>query len=222
MNISIPLFKFYSDLQDLENTLLIIENKKVLYNVLKDIGNGCIYEEFIELLDDNNRKQKINDHIDFIPSVLTIDVNNKKNINSLLKLIKKCCEEDIKVSVESINKMLRKSFEEIRLEIPIEIIEDIDVDNDDYLKILGIKIFEDDVSLLERINTYIKATYELRSIKIFVFYGLFTLLEENEVKLLLNTCQYYDIKIINIENIDINTQCFIDKLILDKDICLLK
>lgn len=222
MNISIPLFKFYSDLQDLENTLLIIENKKVLYNVLKDIGNGCIYEEFIELLDDNNRKQKINDHIDFIPSVLTIDVNNKKNINSLLKLIKKSCEEDIKASVESINKMLRKSFEEIRLEIPIEIIEDIDVDNDDYLKLLDIKIFEDDVSLLERINTYIKVTYELRSIKIFVFYGLFTLLEENEVKLLLNTCQYYDIKIINIENLDIITECFANKLILDKDICLLK
>ena len=107
MNISIPLFKFYSDLQNLENTLIIIENKKVLYNVLKDISNGCIYEEFIELLDDNNRKQKLGDYIDFIPTVLTIDVNNKKNINALLKLIKKSCDENIKENVELLNDILR-------------------------------------------------------------------------------------------------------------------
>lgn len=222
INISIPLFNFYKNDEDMENYLLVVENKKILYSLLKDIGNNCIYEEYIQVYDENEKKLKVNEYIDFVPSILSIDINNKKNINSLYKLIKRICNDDIKQFMKDINEILKNSFNLIRLDIPLDIIENIDIDEDDYLKLINIKIVDNDESILERINSYIKTTYELRNIKIYVFYNLFSFLDEDEIKLLINNCQYYDIKIINIENNDLNFTNVFNKIILDKDICLLK
>ena len=86
---------------------------------------------------------------------------------------------------------------------------------------INIKIVDNDNDLLERLNTYINTVYELRDIKVFVVYGLFSLLEEEQVALLIKNCEYLGVTIIDIENTDIKTKCIFNKQILDKDICLL-
>ena len=222
IRIFLPLFYYYEFVENFDSLLLIIENKKVLYNFLKDLLGGCLQEENIQLFDENNKRIKNSDYIDFVPSIFDIDVNNKKNINALIKFIKKTCYENIKEATTSIEEILKKSFDFLKLEIPLDVLDNIDINEDDYFKLLDIKIIDDDINLLERITTYIKTSFELRSIKIFVFYGLFSLLEEEEVRYLLKECQYLDVKIINIEHSDISTNCFSNKVILDKDICLLK
>lgn len=222
IRILLPLFNCYEFVENFDSLLLIIENKKVLYNFLKDLLGGCLQEENIQLFDENNKHIKNSDYIDFAPSIFDIDVNNKKNINALIKFIKKTCYENIKEATTSIEETLKKSFDFLKLEIPLDVIDNIDINEDDYFKLLDIKIIDDDINLLERITTYIKTSFELRSIKIFVFYGLFSLLEGEEVRYLLKECQYLDVKIINIEHSDISTNCFSNKIILDKDICLLK
>jgi len=222
ITISIPLFNINENIDEITNYLLIVENKKLLYKLLKDMGNGCIYEEMIQIYDENNRKLKNLDYIDFIPSIISIDINNKKNINALIRQIKKNFGENIKTSIGVLNNYLKELFNNIRLEIPFPIIEDIDLEDDDIIKLMNIKIDDNDVSLLERINSYIQVSYELRGIKIYIFYGLFSLLESNEIETLLKNCKYYDIILVDIENFDIQNQTCFDKLILDQDICLIK
>ena len=222
ISLSIPSFNIFEKIEDLNNYLLIIENKRVLYNFLKDIGNGCIYDELIQIYDVNNRKLKNIDYIDFVPSILSLDINNKKNVNALIRLVKKSHQEDIKNSINVLNRFLKDLFNNIRLEIPFSIIENIELEEDDILKLMDIKIEDNDQNLLERINTYIQTSFELRNIKIFVFYGLFSLLEDQEINSLIKNCKYYDIIVVDIENINIQTNSDFHKLILDKDICLIK
>lgn len=222
INLSISTFNIFENIDILNNYLLIIQNKKELYKFLKDIGNGCIYDELIQVYDENNRKLKNSDYIDFVPSILSIDINNKRNINALIRIIKKSQEEPLKNSINVLNKYLKDLFNNIRLEIPFTIIDNIELEEDDIIKLMDIKIEDNDQNLLERINTYIQTSFELRNIKIFVFYGLFSLLEDQEVDSLIKNCKYYGIIIVDIENIDIQTSIDFNKLILDQDICLLK
>lgn len=222
INLSISKFDIFENIDVLNNYLLIIQNKKELYKFLKDIGNGCIYDELIQVYDENNRKLKNSDYIDFVTSILSIDINNKRNINALIRIIKKSQEESLKNSINVLNKYLRDLFNNIRLEIPFTIIDNIELEEDDIIKLMDIKIEDNDQNLLERINTYIQTSFELRNIKIFVFYGLFSLLEDQEVDSLIKNCKYYGIIIVDIENIDIQTSIDFNKLILDQDICLLK
>lgn len=222
INLSISTFNIFENIDVLNNYLLIIQNKKELYKFLKDIGNGCIYDELIQVYDESNRKLKNSDYIDFVPSILSIDINNKRNINALIRIIKKSQEEPLKNSINVLNKYLKDLFNNIRLEIPFTIIDNIELEEDDIIKLMDIKIEDNDQNLLERINTYIQTSFELRNIKIFVFYGLFSLLEDQEVDSLIKNCKYYGIIIVDIENIDIQTSIDFNKLILDQDICLLK
>ena len=110
ISLSIPLFNIFEKIEVLNNYLLIIENKRVLYNFLKDIGNGCIYDELIQIYDENNRKLKNIDYIDFVPSILSLDINNKKNVNALIRLVKKSHQEDIKNSINILNRFLKDLF----------------------------------------------------------------------------------------------------------------
>ena len=136
--------------------------------------------------------------------------------------MKKTCYDNIKETTRDIEILLRHSFNKLKLEVPLDVINDIDIDEDDYFKLVNVKIVDEDIDLLERIINYIKASYELRNIKLFVFYGLNTLLDEDEISSLIKECQYLDVKLINVENIDNILKCFSNKIILDRDICLLK
>ena len=104
----------------------------------------------------------------------------------------------------------------------MDLINDIDLEEDDLIKMLNLKIKDESKSLLEKIMIYIKTAIELRKVKFFIFISLSTYLEEDEIKLLLKNCQLFDVSIINIESHKPDFINFDKKIIIDKDICLLK
>ena len=88
ISLCIHPFDFIQNEKDICHQLLIIENKKMLYSFLKDMASGGIYKEYFEIYDENNKKLKNGDYLDFILSLLYLDINNKKNINALIKFLK--------------------------------------------------------------------------------------------------------------------------------------
>lgn len=222
ISLCIHPFDFIQNEKDICHQLLIIENKKMLYSFLKDMASGGVYKEYFEIYDENNKKLKNGDYLDFVLSLLYLDINNKKNINALIKFLKSSCSDMLHEVTQSISIKIQEIFNLLRLESPVDIISNIDFTEDDYFKLANLSIVEDDQSILERIHTYIKVSYELRKIKIFIFYNLYSLLDNDDIEKLLRSCSYFDIKIINIEPNNIENHCFSNKKILDKDICLLE
>lgn len=218
--LAINALNICDDISNIDSYLLVIKNKKILYKILSN--SDLQYEDsYIQILDENYKELKLSDYIDFISSIINLDSNSKKNLNVLIRRIKKEEIEILRSTSEKINEILEECAKQIKINSPINISYDIEVDEDDIIKLLSLSLQDDSPDLIERINNYINISFELRRIKIFIFYNLLAFLEENELDSLIRTNKYNGIKIIDIENVEFKTSIFDHIKILDEDICVI-
>lgn len=218
--LAINALNICDDISNIDSYLLVIKNKKILYKILSN--SDLQYEgSYIQILDENYKELKLSDYVDFISSIINLDSNSKKNLNVLIRRIKKEEIEILRSTSEKINEILEECAKQIKVNSPINISYDIEVDEDDIIKLLSISLQDDSPDLIERINNYINISFELRGIKIFIFYNLLAFLEENELDSLIRTNKYNGIKIIDIENVEFKTSIFDHIKILDEDICVI-
>lgn len=218
--LTINALNICDDISNIDSYLLVIKNKKILYKILSN--SDLQYENsYIQILDENYKELKLSDYVDFISSIINLDSNSKKNLNVLIRRIKKEEIEILRSTSEKINEILEECAKQIKVNSPINISYDIEVDEDDIIKLLSISLQDDSPDLIERINNYINISFELRGIKIFIFYNLLAFLEENELDSLIRTNKYNGIKIIDIENVEFKTSIFDHIKILDEDICVI-
>lgn len=218
--LAINALNICDDISNIDSYLLVIKNKKILYKILSN--SDLQYEDsYIQILDENYKELKLSDYVDFISSIINLDSNSKKNLNVLIRRIKKEEIEILRSTSEKINEILEECAKQIKINSPINISYDIEVDEDDIIKLLSISLQDDSPDLIERINNYINISFELRGIKIFIFYNLLAFLEENELDSLIRTNKYNGIKIIDIENVEFKTSIFDHIKILDEDICVI-
>ena len=218
--LAINALNICDDISNIDSYSLVIKNKKILYKILSN--SDLQYEDsYIQILDENYKELKLSDYIDFISSIINLDSNSKKNLNVLIRRIKKEEIEILRSTSEKINEILEECAKQIKINSPINISYDIEVDEDDIIKLLSISLQDDSPDLIDRINNYINISFELRGIKIFVFYNLLAFLEENELDSLIRTNKYNGIKIIDIENVEFKTSIFDNIKILDEDICVI-
>ena len=218
--LAINALNICDDISNIDSYLLVIKNKKILYKILSN--SDLQYENsYIQILDENYKELKLSDYVDFISSIINLDSNSKKNLNVLIRRIKKEEIEILRSTSEKINEILEECAKQIKVNSPINISYDIEVDEDDIIKLLSISLQDDSPDLIERINNYINISFELRGIKIFIFYNLLAFLEENELDSLIRTNKYNGIKIIDIENVEFKTSIFDHIKILDEDICFI-
>lgn len=218
--LAINALNICDDISNIDSYLLVIKNKKILYKILSN--SDLQYEDsYIQILDENYKELKLSDYVDFISSIINLDSNSKKNLNVLIRRIKKEEIEILRSTSEKINEILEECTKQIKINSPINISYDIEVDEDDIIKLLSLSLQDDSPDLIDRINNYINISFELRGIKIFVFYNLLAFLEENELDSLIRTNKYNGIKIIDIENVEFKTSIFDHIKILDEDICVI-
>ena len=218
--LAINALNICDDISNIDSYLLVIKNKKILYKILSN--SDLQYENsYIQILDENYKELKLSDYVDFISSIINLDSNSKKNLNVLIRRIKKEEIEILRSTSEKINEILEECAKQIKVNSPINISYDIEVDEDDIIKLLSISLQDDSPDLIERINNYINISFELRGIKIFIFYNLLAFLEENELDSLIRTNKYNGIKIIDIENVEFKTSIFDHIKILYEDICVI-
>lgn len=212
----------YEDILENNNSIMIIiENKKYFYNFIIDLQLSYSEINSIKLFDEKEKELKNTDYIEVIPSIFTMDINNKKNISALLKIIKTSNKELIQNNLIDINNKLEQFSNHLKLETDITFESNVDFSDDELLKVLNIYIDCDKQSLLEIIYQYINTTYELRNIKIFVFISLLDYLDDDELKLLLKNCKLLGVILVNIEIKDNNFVGFHKKFILDKSLSLI-
>ena len=213
--------KFEQSLDEINSMIISLENKKYFYSFISDLQVSYSEINSIKLFDEREKELKNSDYFEVIPSIFGMDVNNKKNINALLKIIKSDNKEFIQNYVNKTNENLEMIAKTLNLESEIPFETDIDFIDDDLLKMLNIHIKQETNSLVELIFSYIKTTFELRKIKIFIFANLIDYLEDEEISLLLKNCVFLDVIIIDIESKNIKNSNFQFNFILDKSLCLI-
>lgn len=213
--------KYEDTLENNNSIMIIIESKKFFYNFIVDLQLSYSEVNSIKLFDEREKELKNTDYIEVIPSIFTMDINSKKNISALLKIIKTSNNELIQNNLIDINNKLEQFSNHLKLETDITFESNVDFSDDELLKALNIYIDYDNQSLLEMIYQYIKITNELRNIKIFVFISLLDYLEYDELSLLIKNCKLLGVILINIETKSNNFIDFHKKFILDKSLSLI-
>lgn len=209
------------DFNNNKNIILVIKNKKYLYLLVNSLLNEDIDNKYLLIIDDNNKQQNNDDYIEFIPSIFLLNFNSKKNLTIINKQIKNQYKTRIKETIEIIYTYLLNLQKNICIDFEIELISNIDLIEDDILKLINFEIKDKYDSILDKIINYMKIINQLRKIKIFIFLNLSVYLNKEEVKLLLKESKYYDFKIILIENNEEIIDLFDTKRILDEDLCLI-
>lgn len=202
--------------------LLCISNKELYYKYLKDLFYSSTNPDYLKFFNEQSNELKFDDIADFIPSLIDLNINNKKNINRLLRLIKNGQSDILKDAGININNILLDSFNLLQLNSPLNIYSDIDISDDDILKMMNISLMEeDDKTLLESVFEYMKVSFELRNTKTFIFYGLSAFLTSEELSSLILNAKYEGISIILFECDVIIPSIFDIVKKLDEDYCLL-
>lgn len=209
------------DFNNNKNIILVIKNKKYLYLLVNSLLNEDIDNKYLLIIDDNNKQQNNDDFIEFIPSIFLLNFNSKKNLTIINKQIKNQYKTRIKETIEIIYTYLLDLQKNICIDFEIELISNIDLIEDDILKLINFEIKDKYDSILDKIINYMKIINQLRKIKIFIFLNLSVYLNKEEIKLLLKESKYYDFKIILIENNEEIIDLFDTKRILDEDLCLI-
>ena len=88
--------KYEDMLENSNSIMIIIESKKYFYNFIVDLQLSYSEINSIKLFDEKEKELKNTDYIEVIPSIFTMDINSKKNISALLKIIKTSNKELIK------------------------------------------------------------------------------------------------------------------------------
>ena len=180
-------YQQFFDFDEHPNNVLVIENSKEYLNVLQELYNESIgVEDSDFVLSDDGENLKISKSILFFYDFLNLDLNSKKITNEIGRRISDILiEEDYSEDFYKINQLLVKINEELTKDFDFEINYDSELDVEKFVKISNYQL-NDEANLLEKISSYIKVYCSLKKCQLVIFVGLFELLNEEELKLLIN------------------------------------
>lgn len=202
--------------------LLQVEDLKVFRKLIESLTYEDNYEEFFTFFDENSKHLEADEVFVPIVNLMNLDLNSKKNLNVLNKILNKTYYEKLTTDLENIKKEILKIVKMISLELDISITINNEIYTDDLFKIVDVKFSENQKGYFERLLNYLIVVSKIRKKYCFILLHLKEFLTEIEIASLINELSLHEIMIIDIEtrNFDYNLS-FEKKVIIDKDNCLI-
>lgn len=199
---------------------LVLENKVMFYKMNKYcFDNFDNTDDFFNYLN-NGLSVPVEKAMHFIVCLYDLNLNTKRNINALYKILKSKYYIELKSDISSLKDKVKEIVSNISSDFDIELKINSQINEDDLFKVMDLRFDDSASSLLESLIKYCLIIYELQNINIFIFNNLHQYFETNELKSLFYEFQYNGLTIINLEN-DSQFQKNHDEelLIIDNDIC---
>ena len=203
--------------------LIEIENE---YVRCIEIENKNYFYRTISLLNDFNNNEDLKDEINFIDKIdfkmiidyFNIDLNDKKTLNAVIKYVKENIDElnydKLLRSYQRLCTLFSSSLENI--DIPINIEEDINIDN--IIKLMNIKINKED-SILKNLFILIDVINELKNNNLLILVNLKQYLTKEELNEVYKYAIYNNVALLLIDNTSYGIpQKYEKKLIIDDNL----
>lgn len=218
MKVCFKGINYIFDTEEDINTL-IVENPSLLLDILKDIQNEIDGNEGSTIVSLNNKPLDISKNVELITQFVPFNINQKHLLNKVnAELEKKLIEpERYPQSLEVIS-----SIEKLLLDASFEMVGDFAFSKltiASMAKAAGLEIVEDYDCLGEAIIDYIELVNEYEHDKLFIFYNLRSLMDENEVSMFYDTCIRHKYNIICLESSIHPKICYENIVIIDHDLC---
>ncbi|MGM9873348.1 MAG: type II-A CRISPR-associated protein Csn2 [Bacilli bacterium] len=208
------------NLEEFNMLSFVIENKKYLYDVELHVRLDFPKHTSLFTLSVDNKDEEITDNIEVIDNIFCLDLNTKKNINSLYKILKSFYKSDIKEGIDEIKNRMSFIIKDIAIDFDLSLSFSDEIREEDIFKLFDLKFDDEENDIVKRIIKYIEVSYELRKTTIFWLFHIHEYLEKSQIEDLLKELSYKDIKIINIEPNFSFEKCDNEQIfIIDNDLC---
>ncbi len=213
-------FLFQIDFEENDCYSLIIENSKEFYNKTNELycqsngGDGNF------VLSDNS-EISISKNCLYIYDYYGDFLNSKKTISSINKKVVEILKNnDFLQEFNEINKLIFNINDRVieELDYNVEYIDNFDFET--FVKLSNYTI-KTDVSLLENLIAYIQIYAQNENKKLLVFINLFSVLEKEEIKLLIKQIRYMQLNILFIDSNQKYKFEDIKTIIIDEDLCII-
>lgn len=207
-----------------ENSIqvLTIENALAFRQLVGDLWNEVEGGYGTWVLSEDNNTLLLSKSLAMVFNPYIIDANDKKVVSKLYAELNSIINESYIKEAEAVNGNIVSLLSNVTQEVPYFIDFRTDMDALALFKVYNIRIDVEYNTLLERIVDYIRAFHSICNIRVFVFVDLKNYLSMEEIKQLYEFVIYEKIFLMLIEG---HQSDFIDaenRLILDKDLCIIK
>ena len=200
---------------------LVVENPKVMSDMLRDIFRQINGEEGGWILSENDKIFPLEKTGVLLDNPLTADCNEKKILTKLYKELSEQAKTSLYEECTQVNFHIVDFLEKLFATVPYHLEMELDVDVAGLLKLYGVKIESDGADVLENLIDYLRAISSICNIHVVWILNLKQFLTEEQVDQLYEFCFYEKIYLINLEG-QKNYSLKQEKcVIIDKDLCVI-
>lgn len=199
-----------------------IENREYFKNIISFLYYDFIPECGFNIYNDSELVEP-DDICYSITNILDLDLNTKKNMNALNKIVKKTYYENLKDDLNFLKEKVKSIVKKIALDLDISLSMNDEIKTDDLFKIMDIKFSDEKETFLERFLNYLYVISELQNKKIFFTLHLKEYFSSEEIRIIAKEINYHEIILINFETHEFQDKISCEKsIIIDKDCCFIR
>lgn len=208
-------------LEENKITTIVIENPSVMSEVIRDISKQVNGEDGEWILSDQDKIFSLEKSSIFLDNPLMVNSNEKRILTRLYKELSEQANTLMYEEYTQINSYIVSFLERLLDTVPYHLDMEVDMDLTGILKLYGVKIESDGVSVLEALLDYLRALSCICNIHVVFILNVKQFLTLEEVQQLYEFCFYEKIYIINLEgqkNYNLEQEKCV---IIDKDLCII-
>ena len=200
---------------------LVVENPRVMSDMLRDIYRQVNGEEGGWILSENDKIFSLEKTGVLLDNPLTADCNEKKILTKLYKELSEQAKTSLYEECTQVNSHVVDFLEKLFDTVPYHLGMELDMDIAGLLKLYGVKIETDGADVLETLIDYLRAISSICNIHVVWILNLKQFLTEKQVGQLYEFCFYEKIYLINLEGQKNYTLKQEKCVIIDKDLCVI-
>ena len=210
-------------LNDFDILTVVIENKPMLLDYMRYLHNGFRGKERYWRFMKGTDPVDAEDMAEFVPDIFSLDINSKKNINALYKLLKKQYYEQLSKDIASLKEKALEIIKEISVDFDLELTSTSDIKEDDLFKIMDLCFDGDELDEKEKFIKFCQVIYELRGVQYFFVVSLHQYFSAEELRQISGELKYRHIKVFNTETVRPSDKIDGEILFLvDDDLCVIE
>lgn len=215
-------YGFSAELQENQILVWTIENPTVFSDVVLSFWQQVNGGEGNLLLSGKLESLSISKKTDLIVNPFAVNINNKKILTALYKELSAISINELQDQTGNLNSTVISYLDNLCSMVPYPLEFDLELETVGLLKAMDVKVDDHPESLLEKLESYVKAMHQICKIPVFIFVNLKQYLTEEECLEYYKYCMYEKVQIILLEGVYSPLIGGEKRWVLDKDLCMIE
>ncbi len=200
---------------------LVLDSADVFRSFLCELHHQFETAEDFLILSSNDKELVLNKSAEIVSDPFGIDLNNKKLIGRIYQDLISESKELKAEKVYEVQNMLENYIMELCDNSEYSITYDHDPDFAGILRSFNVRVDTEDFDVINRLVSYIRLVHRVLHTSLFIFVNVRDFLNDDMMELFYRSIRKEEIYIFMIERQEYKKMDWIDRMIIDSDLCLI-